>query len=257
MEATTQTRSCRTSIFPTDLSEVVDVVRETGPRDVALFIISTRTWSDDHPRLMHARAATVHNNVLAYRTSLSPLGQVLLAEIATVLSPPLSPAQVFSVLGLIEPHMHCAAQLRTVVGLTDPAPSIFQHALSWWPTSRFIAMTGERVWGETKAFHDPAFTSLPAGGVLATGTLLGPDQDFLNRISAAWKPAITVPRQADPKSFWGSPPVSEVCYAPSDIRAFSQRVLNESHLCAWCAEPFFGPACPLCSPSSPQSGADK
>lgn len=255
----------RIHVFPEtlqreDLEGLVDLIHSDVGEDRAVIAIYPSWWSEPAlRRLQTVRAATDTNRVLLYASPLPPLaGSVLCALAAAVATHMAEPGLLHAGLPLLEKQILPIARLRKLGGLRQPAPSVWQHLLSWWPTTSF----GVSWWPRPairRLKKSDATVPLPPraawSGVTLDRLALAAD----DRARTEWvAEAIGRPLDVDDimrvppgplaARFWGTSAVLEAVAFPGDVPLLASW-LGEGHLalpCPWCGERVVSSECPFC-----------
>lgn len=247
--------SVTVSVAPSTIEAAVDLVRATPDTTWLILVSTAESWEQSTALATRARAASLHNRVLLHRSGLSPLGVRALVEAASALRSRLSPAQFLTALTVLEGQIRCFAVLPSVARLRDPSPSIVQHMLGWWPSTRFLVETGAAVRRVRQPFTLDGFEPAGAGSVLMHG---GAADDraggILADVRTAFGTATTLERAAESDGWWGSDPILDLCLVPGDLTHALRTASADTSMCPWCREPAGGAICPLCHSTSVPGG---
>jgi len=257
--------SCAVHVYPEtlqreDLEGLVEVVTADLGEDRAVVAVYPSWWSEPAlRRLQTVRAAVDSNRLLLYASPLPPLAGSVLCALAAAVAPHIgAPGLLHAGLPLLERQLLPVARLRKLGGLRQPAPSVWQHLLSWWPTTSFGVS-----WWPRPAIHrlKKADASVPLppraawSGVPVDRLALAAD----DRARTEWV-AAAVGRPLDIEEvqrvapgplasrFWGTAAVLEAVAYPGDVPLLASW-LAEGHLalpCPWCGERVVSSECPFC-----------
>jgi hypothetical protein len=178
------------------------------------------------------------NRIAAVPTTLPPLAAGVLVELLAALAEPLEldAGRAVAAVPHLEPYLEVRCWVRTVRGLTAPAPSLGQHLLSWaaWRGFEVQVRPGPRVrWVRE-------LLTVPAEPVVVRGAA----RDLLR-----WHPAPPpLPGHAGTalatRQWFGTGRVVEAVGYPDDLDALAREVGESLRYgdCEWCGLP--GPAGP-------------
>lgn len=244
--------STRIHVGVADVESSIQTIESCGDSTRSLFVVPKTNWEQSFAHISQARATTVHNEVLVHVSHLSPLGITALLEMLTAFSDVLSTAQLNELAVQLDDRIQCFALLKSVAKLQVATPSMFQHVVSWLPSSRFIAEAHGEVLSTKKAFENQSFLRGDGDTVLVfRDDERQADPDFFAKLAGHIQPATVIQRHAEETIYWGAKPEQEWCIAPADLGALTSSIQAQSMTCTWCNEPFVPPLCPVCSATSP------
>ena len=236
----------------TDVESSIQTIESCDDSSRSLFVVPKNNWEQSIAHISQARATTLHNEVLIHVSGLSPLGITTLLEMLTAFQDVLSTAQLRELAVQLDDKIQCFALLKSVAKLQVTTPSMFQHILSWLPSSRFIAEAHGAVLSTKKAFEDDEFLRGEGKSVLVCrDSEPQADPDFSSKLTEHIQPSTIIHRRSEESNYWGAKPVQEWCIAPADLGALTDSIQAQSTTCTWCNEPFVPPHCPVCSATSP------
>lgn len=218
----------------------------------AIFIVDKKHSLDSIRVISHARASTLANEVLIHVSRLSPLGLSTLVEILDSVKTSLSSAQLFALAHDLEEHIRCQALLKSVSKLQVATPSLIQHFMGWWPSTKFIAEAHGPVVSAAKTQVDDDILSFDEPQVL----VIQEDppkssQQFLSDLIDVAQPSTVIYRSLADAEYWGNSPELQWCFAPANLDTFTGSIERTSERCRWCHENFVPPVCPVCSSFAP------
>ena len=244
--------STRIHVGVADVESSIETIESSGDSARSFFVVPKNNWEESVAHISQARATTLHNEVLVHVSHLSPLGITALLEMLSAFGEVLSTAQLYELAVQLEDKIQCFALLKSVAKLQVATPSMFQHIMSWLPSSRFIAEAHGSVLSMKKSFEDQDFLLSDEGAVLVCREN-GPqaDPDFSSKLTDHIQPSTVIYRQTEETNYWGAKPEQEWCLAPADLGVLTHSIQEQSTTCTWCNEPFVPPHCPVCSATSP------
>lgn len=249
-------RSVDVQRAPADIGAAVEVFSANCDASCILFIIEQRRWEEQLKVITQARATTLHNRILIHRSALSPLAVSTLTEILEALRPQLSAAQLLAACAQLEAEIAPFALVRSAAKLSAANPSVWQHISSWLPSTTFIARAGGRVVSTTKLTDRAELFKPYAGWVqMAQQGAAAAGGSALQTVRELAPPSTFLERTVEAGDFWGTPTITEWCYAPADIAGLVADIQSRSRMCDWCQEPFAAPQCPSCSSPSFYGGS--
>ena len=204
-------------------------------------------------RIQTIRSSLDTVRLVAYGARVPPLAGSVLAALADALAPHLAPAGLLlAALPLLERQLLILTWLKRVTGLSEPAPSVWQHLASWWPGTSFVASS----WPEPSVrFHrrgdGPAELPRPRMAVgLAVASRNG-DPEWVDRclVPVLGTPKIReVPPSPLGPEWWGSDRLVEAVVYPLGLGPTADTLARSLQLqrCEWCREEIASSPCPFC-----------
>lgn len=245
-------------LAPLSLDEAVGILEDAGAEIPCIFIVPDAEFDACQAVISRARAASLHNVALFARTGLSPLGRAVLTDMARSLASRLAPGQLLAVIAELELSIRCLAVTRSVTRLRQPAPSLWQHIVSWLPSSRFLIQLDAGVdrlrpgqLRESEVLPTPSEAVVIARG---RGAGTEADEAVAELAGRLGQPPI-VSLDVDPGDWWGKKEIADLCIAPADLTPYLQRVTEQAVECRWCQVPCTPGGCQMCQPRT-RSGAD-
>jgi len=255
----------RAHVFPEtlqreDLEGLVKLIHSETGEGHAVIAVYPSWWSEPAlRRLQTVRAATDTNRVLLYASPLPPLAGSVLCTLAAAVAPHITaPGLLHAGLPLLERQILPVARLRKLGGLRQPAPSVWQHLLSWWPTTSFGVSWWPRPTIRRLQKSDSAVPLPPraawSGVALDRVAFAADDRARTEWVAeAVGRPldvddVVRVPHGPLVTRFWGTGAVLEAVAYPSDAPLLAS-LLAEGHLalpCPWCGERVVTSECPFC-----------
>ncbi|MCT1689958.1 hypothetical protein M3B11_03125 [Brevibacterium sp. p3-SID960] len=245
-------------LAPLSLDEAVAVLEGATTGTPCIFIVPDGEFDACQAVISRARAASLHNVVLLARTGLSPLGRAVLTDMARSLASRLAAGQLLAVIAELELSIRCLAVARSVTRLRQPTPSLWQHIVSWLPSSRFLIQLDagvERL--RPGQLRDSGVLRMPSEAVvIARGRGVGAEADgaVAELADRLGQPPI-VSLDVGPGDWWGKKEIVDLCIAPADLTPYLQRVTELAVECRWCQVPCTPGGCQMCQPRT-RSGAD-
>ncbi len=204
-------------------------------------------------RLKTVRAALDTVRLATYGTPLPPLAGTVLASLTSAVSPYISSTgALVTALPALEKELVVLAWLGSVAGLATPAPSLWQHVRSSWPTTAF----GVSFWPEpgvrllTKKDRTVPVPRSYRPMLLAVSSHDG-DASWIEDVvaPALGSPPIkeVAPTPLGPK-WWGTTKLTEAVAYPVDVPVIARRITQgqRTFLCRWCTEAIASDQCPFC-----------
>ncbi|MPZ86785.1 MAG: hypothetical protein GEU81_01705 [Nitriliruptorales bacterium] len=237
-----------------DLDSLAAFVTEAAA-DGGHVVVVYPAWSAEPTlqRLETIRAILGTRRLSWHASALAPLAGAVLASLAGTLAARVPGAgALVAGLPLVERQLVTATWLSRLSGLERPAPSIWQHLVSLWPTTAFSVcswprLTLRRVARGAESLPLPRATG-PVGLAVAAA---GGDRDWVRRAVAA---PLGHPRlilvESPPASvrYWGAKRLVETVAHPADPGRLAGQVCARLrlHACSWCGEPGAGRWCAFC-----------
>jgi len=203
-------------------------------------------------RLGMVRAMLDTHRLAIHATALPPLAATALASLASVASQHTpSTGMLASLMPELEARLHAFTWLRSVAGLSTPAPSFAQHLASLAPGSAF----------GVSSFPEPAVSRLRGEGpTVAVPGLEGPHRLVMApRADAEWVLRALNPalgnldvRRVEPTprgpQWWGTSKLVESVVIPLDVERLVAELVSAADpwACRWCRELVARSPCPLC-----------
>jgi hypothetical protein len=245
-------RSESAELLPRALADAI----EGGRHAIA---IAPRWLKQGGPELFEAASSALETTRVAlHQTLLPPLaGGVLVSMAATLASRAPSPGSLLAALPNLERELHVFAWLRSVSGLTEPAPTVLQHLASHWPSTAFVVSS----WPEPSVHRlSPRHATVPVPELeapIGLAIAAEPGED-------TWIERIVAPALGDPElrrvaptplaeDWWGSRDLVESVAFPDSADLLSERFLAPIELapCRWCQELIASVPCPFCGSADP------
>lgn len=231
--------------------EIADLIKECPDSSRSFFVVPIAEKKERIAQIFNARAVSLHNQVVVHVSELSPLGITVLADMLSVASESLSTAQLVAFASQLETAITCSAYLRSVTTLQVAQATMWHHVVSWFPPTRFVATAHAGVRSAKKFDQDAEYWEDNAREVLFISdsqeqqSTLSPQ-----KIAELAQASSVTSRNVDPAGFWGTRPVFEWAFAPTDLWAHVEDIKNRSTMCPWCSEPYVPPRCAVCSAPS-------
>ena len=234
-----------------EFDEVADLIKQCPDSSRSFFVVPVAEKKERIAQIFNARAVSMHNQVVVHVSELSPLGITVLADMLHVAKESLSTAQLVALAAELETAITCSAYLRSVTKLQVSQTSIWHHVMSWLPPTRFVATAHAGVQSAKKFDQDAEYWEENRHEVLfiSDSKERQPVVDPQKVAELAQASSVTN-RNVDSSSFWGTEPVFEWAFAPTDLWAHVDDIKNRSTLCPWCSEPYVPPRCAVCSAPS-------
>lgn len=234
-----------------EFDEVADRIKQCPDSSRSFFVVPIAQKKERIAQIFNARAVSMHNQVVVHVSQLSPLGITVLADMLHVAKESLSTAQLAAFATELETAITCSAYLRSVTKLQVSRTNMWHHVMSWLPPTRFVATAHAGVRFAKKFDQDEAYWEENTHEVLFISDLRE-QQSTLNpqRIAELAQASSVTTRNVHDAGFWGTKPVFEWVFAPTDLWAHVDNIRNRSTLCPWCSEPYVPPRCAVCSAPS-------
>jgi hypothetical protein len=205
-------------------------------------------------RLETVKAATDGGALATYATDLPPLAGAVLSSLAGALATHVESAgMLYAGFESLERELLVYAWMKSVAGLSRPAPSLAQHAISMWPGSSFgvTLQPDPLIKRLTKADRTLPFPTSYRPMCLAVSARPGGDVDWVTDVVG---PGLGSPpvKQVDPMPegprWWGTSRFVEAVAYPIDVPVVARRITQglARALCNWCGELIAGERCPFC-----------
>ncbi len=236
-----------------DLPDLVDIVREGIDRYGDVVVLYPR-WEAEptRQRLRTLRAALGSGQLVGYASPVAPLAGSVLVALVSALASQMPTGMLVPALPSLEQQLITVTWLSKVSGLSEPAPSVLQHAQSWLPGSAFAVTSWPRPAVKRLVKKDgtiplPQPVQQVGVAIADSGGNPGWVRDVV--IPALHGPVV-VPVDPAPQAprFWGSAHVTEVVVYPLDVDA-TVAALSRGRTptrCAWCAREAAAGTCPFC-----------
>jgi hypothetical protein len=236
-----------------DLDPLSDVITNLLTRHEAVVVIHP-SW-DAEPSLQRVetvRSAFAGNRLVTYGTALPPLAGAVLVALSSAVAPlTRSAGALLAGLPVLEAHLLVLAWLARVTRLHEPAPSLWQHALSLLPGTAF----GVSSWPEPSVrrltARDPSLPLPRASGRYRVAAA-SRDGDMAwvrdTVVPALGAPSlIEVPPTAAGPDWWGTRRLVEVVAYPLDLAPLLARIdAQPTRSCTWCGTETPPGACAFC-----------
>lgn len=243
-----------------DLERLTELIADDLSQQQTVVAIYPSWWAEPAlQRLQTIRAALDATGVLLHASSLPPLAGSVLCALASAVGPwAPAPGVFLAGLPLLERQLLPVARLGKVSGLQDPAPSVWQHLASWWPTSSFAVSWWPRPGVRRLRAKDPSVPLPPAevwtGVPLDRIIVASPERVPIDWVrSHVARPlgidaVQQVPPQPQGQRFWGTRAVLEAVAYPSDVPLLVSWLVEGHHVerCQWCGETVVSAECPFC-----------
>ncbi|HUG85192.1 MAG TPA: hypothetical protein VMM13_11545 [Euzebya sp.] len=200
---------------------------------------TVRTALDGAPILWHA-------------TTLPPLAADVLVTLAAALHGPLGGSAVVSAaLALLERQIVHLTWLSRVSGLTEPAPTVWQHAQSALPHTSWLVSSWPQPTIRRLALDDPPPVPRPSQEVGVVLADLDGDVSWVSPVVTrrlAQAVGLEVPPPTDTAAWWGAKRVTQVVLYPRsvDLLAAALRPHLDPGSCSWCRRMVGSEICPWC-----------
>lgn len=245
-----------------DLAALHEVLGEQLTLQDSLVVIYPARLGDAPARaLSTVRSALGSASVLWHATHLPPLAADVLVTLAGALHGHLGGvAEVIAALEVLEAQLIHLTWVPSVSGLTEPAPSVLQHARSALPGTSWLVSS----WPEPSIRHlsadDPPPIPRPTQPVgVAMADLDGERQWVTEVVTPHLADAVGV--EVDPPwdtvQWWGTKRVTQVVLYPRSIPALTGALAThiDPGLCTWCRRWVGSTTCPWCE--LPRSGVTR
>lgn len=213
-------------------------------------------WADERTaeRLETLRGCLDTNRMTAHALPHPPLaGAVLVSLVAAAARHLPEPGRLVGALPALGQQLLQLTWLSRLSRLERPSPSVWQHLLSYWPSTRFVASS----WPEpavrrvTRTRRQVPLPQLPAGTVGLALADRGGDRAW---VETAVRPALGQPAlreveaSASAEAWWGSPAFMELVAYPLDLAATVRAAAGDAsgELCGWCRQQAPLGRCPFC-----------
>lgn len=236
-----------------DLERLVDLAKATDEEGHELLVVYP-AWSAEPTlqRLQTVRSALDTQRVAAYASSATPLAGAVLVSLAAALG-----AIEPSAGGLVGAMPRLERQLVTVTwlsrlsGLTEPNPTVWEHAVSLLPWTAFVVSS----WPEPAIHRLGKDVTVPVptprGKVGVAIAQQDADMDWV-RESVVRKLRQPVVTEVEPsplaRRWWGTGKLAECVLYPLDIEATAAAVSKGLTLrpCQWCGHEVAASPCAYC-----------
>lgn len=242
-----------------DLEQLVELVGGDLGEDGAVLVVYPSWWAEPAlRRLQTVRSGLDASRMLLYPSPLPPLAGSVLCALAATVAPYTLPGVLYAGLSLLERSVLPVARLRKVSGLREPAPSVWQHLLGWFPATAFGVSWFPRPGVKRLTGRDSSLPLPERGGWngppldrLAVGSGMGSHTDWIERAVAGplgCTEVVPVPAAPLAERFWGTSKVVEAVAYPSDVGLLASWILEGARpaACPWCGEAIIGSDCPFC-----------
>lgn len=245
-----------------DLAALHEVVAEQLALQPSIVVVYPDRLGDAPARaLSTVRTALGAAPVLWHATRLPPLAADVLVTLAGALHGPLGGvAEVAAALPVLESQLVHLTWLPTVSGLTEPSPSVVQHARSALPGASWLVTSWPDPAVRRLTADDPPPLPRPAQPIgVALADLDGERRWVVDLVGPQLPDAagVEVDPPADSARWWGAKRVTQVVLYPRSIEALAQAL--RPHIdpgpCAWCRRWVGSAECPWCA--LPRSGAPR
>ena len=245
--------------------QVLESLSDRGGPDRPVLAVYP-AWSREPVRhwVKVARTAIDPFEIVVYESTLPPAGSAVLATLAgTLARHAASPGALLSLLPVVERQLQVVTLLTAVHKLSDPNPTLVQHASSVAGSHSFAAVYSgkdRRIVTLKRSGYDLGLPepSFSAAVHVATGQA---DPMWMYGMLESYYPHARVGLDddaQDPHAFWGGSPWIEAVIYPSELNSLIQLERSARALvaCRWCgtAGPPTGRVCQFCGVAlSPQS----
>ncbi|MGI8574320.1 MAG: hypothetical protein ACR2MA_03040 [Egibacteraceae bacterium] len=238
-----------------DLERLVALGLDCRDREETMLVLHP-AWAAEPTleRLELLRGCLETNRMTAQALPHAPLAGAVLVSLIAAAAPILAdPGRLLGAIPALGRQLLELTWLSRVSGLERPNPTVWQHLLSYWPPSRFVAASWPRpaVRRITRKRSEPRLPSLPAGTVGLALTDVRGDRGW---IETAVRPALGHPElrerapSASARAWWGAPRFMELVAFPLDLVATVRIAVAaaQSGRCAWCRQDAPVGRCPFC-----------
>ncbi len=246
----------------TDLAGMHTMVREQVSLQGAIVVVYPTTLGAAPERLLRTvRTAMNGPPVLWHATGLPPLAADVMVTLAGALSERIGGAAIIAAaLGILERQLIHLTWVPSVAGLTDPAPTLWQHALSALPNTSWIISSWPEagVWRLASGEVPPIPRPTQDVGVVVAD--LSGNIEWIRPTVTSQLPdaiAIQVDPPADTAIWWGCKQATQVVLYPRSVEQLTDALLDrlDPGECRWCRRLSGDQICPWCQ--LPRSGVTK
>lgn len=213
------------------LDKFVAMLQDLVADDAEAVVIYPSWLPEPTPRHLHtARSALGDVGMALYASELPPLaGNVFVSLVAALAPLARSSGALVSGLERIEAQLLVVAWLFRVSGLNDPAPSLWQHALSWLPWTAF----GVSSWPEPSIRvlrakdRDVSLPAVASGALRLAVANRDGDLGWVREAVAPALGTLTIDETAATSlgpGWWGTRRLVEVVAYPADIDMLASRL---------------------------------
>jgi hypothetical protein len=238
---------------PESADELLEALREllgNGGQVVAL----VPEWfpAEGAAQLGIARSLLDTPSVAVCATAKPPLAATVLVALLSALAPRLGSAgRLAAAVPWLEERLQVFAWLGSASGLTDPAPTVFQHAASILPGAAFGVSTWpepsvRRLTRRNRGVPLPA----PREGIGLATAARGGDREWVEEVVLAGlgdPPVLELEPTSHGPAWWGTARLVETVAYPLDVEVLARELgALETWLCEWCGQQVASSPCPLC-----------
>jgi len=239
-----------------DVAGLAARLRPAAARDEPLLVLTSAAGAE---RARHtvslARAAAPGSGGVVHGSALPPLARdalvQALAAVSQESSNPLGASQLLVVCEALERAAVAGAVVSSVTRLGHPGPSMVQHLRSWWPGSRFIALT--HPYPQVSLVRDEQPGDLALTDAVGIGPLTrttgddatGEAVDAL-AVSLTGSPATRLEPPTGSRARWGTGRFTEFVALPADLGVLTRTALDAADECRSCSALVSASSCPFC-----------
>ena len=240
-----------------DVEGLVDLLRPLPARIEPLLVVAAQSQvAAARHTLSLARAGAPGATGVVHGSSLPPLARRGLVELLASWSQTLNASQLLVLCEAIERVMVAGVALTSVARLSDPGPSMAQHVRSWWPASRFVALTQPTSRVVTVGGDYLESLRLPGSGVPLhfAATAGDPVTETVVRglaeLLTGHAPTV-VDAPPDSAARWGTTGFIEFCAVPQDLSPLVRTALDSAQECRSCGAALAWDQCRFCHARRP------
>lgn len=208
-----------------------------------------------------ARAAVVESEVIAFESTLGPLGRNVLTETARQLTTAVDLGLITGVLSEVELAARNFVITNRPSRLHRPNPRLWQHLIGFLPSRQALGeLDGEVTIVGPKGIPEDVRQDLAMPGMVlhSSGVADAAEgcRSVLTQLVEAAAPTAHIahpPLAASEAPWWGPHDAIEIAALPAELSPFIDSARRRARTCPWCGLSAVGPVCAFCSQTAPSS----